>query len=181
MIDARNYRVTETLRNGVELCIRAACPDDLAGVVEAFEKLNAETVYLRFFGPKKGFSEAELDRFRHIDFEQRVTLLGTVQEDGREIVIAAGTYVRTRGAEAEIAFVVEEDFHRLGIAHRLLTHLGRIAQAAGLQRFTAEVLPQNAAMQGVFARCGWPMTSHRDDGTVHITLDLITPTQETTS
>ena len=75
MIDARNYRITETLRNGVELCIRAACPDDLAGVLEAFEKLDAETVYLRFFGPKKGFSEAELDRFRHIDFDQRVTLL----------------------------------------------------------------------------------------------------------
>jgi GNAT superfamily N-acetyltransferase len=178
-VDARNYRGTETLRNGCELCVRAARPDDVGRVIEAFEKLDAETIYLRFFGPKQAFSEADVERFRNIDFDKRVTLLGTVQENGREVVVAAGSYARTSNTEAEVAFVVEEDFHRLGIARRLLSHLGRIAEAAGIGRFTAEVLPQNTAMRGVFARCGWPMTSRLEDGTVHITLDLNSPARET--
>ena len=38
MTDARNYRVTETLRNGVEICIRSARPDDTDRLVEAFHE-----------------------------------------------------------------------------------------------------------------------------------------------
>jgi RimJ/RimL family protein N-acetyltransferase len=171
VIDARNYSVTETLRNGLEVRIRAARPDDSDPLIEAFHKLDPESVYLRFFGPKKEFSAAELKRFREADFDTRVILLCTVQEAGREIVIATGTYARAGDATAEVAFIVEEDYHRLGIARRLLTHLGKIA-TAGIRTFTAEVLPHNTAMLGVFGRCGWPMTTHSADGVTHITLDL---------
>ena len=172
MIDARNYSVTETLRNGLEVCFRAARPDDGDLVIEAFHKLDPESVYLRFFGPKKEISPADLKRFREADFSTRVILLCTVQENGREIVIASGTYAGAEGATAEVAFIVEEDYHRLGIARRLLTHLGKIATAAGIRTFIAEVLPHNTAMLGVFGRCGWPMTTHSADGVIHITLEL---------
>lgn len=172
MIDARNYSATETLRNGLEVCIRAARPEDSELVVEAFRKLDPESVYLRFFGPKKELSTAELKRFREADFTNRVILLCTVQEDGRDVVIASGTYVRAADAAAEVAFIVEEDYHRLGIARRLLTHLGKIATDAGIRTFIAEVLPHNTAMLAVFGRCGWPMTTHIADGVTHIALDL---------
>jgi len=173
MIDARNYSVTETLRNGLEACFRAAHPDDSDLLIEAFHKLDPESVYLRFFGPKKEISPTELKRFREADFDTRIILICTVQEDGREIVIASGTYARAEdAASAEVAFIVEEDFHRLGIARRLLMHLGKIATAAGIRTFIAEVLPHNTAMLGVFGRCGWPMTTHSADGVIHITLDL---------
>jgi len=171
-MDARHYMVTESLRNGIELCIRAARPDDVERVVEAFQALEKESIYLRFFGPKKELSAAELQRFRETDFIDKVTLLGTIVRDGREIVIASATYVRVGDDEAEVAFVVEEDYHRLGIAGRMLRHLGLIAQAAGIRNFVAEVLPQNKAMLGVFGRCGWPLKSHVEDGTVHLSMAL---------
>jgi GNAT superfamily N-acetyltransferase len=177
MIDARNYSVTETLRNGLEVCIRAARPDDSDLLIEAFHKLDPESVYLRFFGPKKEISPAELKRFREADFINRVILLCTVQEHGREIAIASGTYASAGDATAEVAFIVEEDYYRLGIARRLLTHLGKIATAAGIRTFIAEVLPHNTAMLGVFGHCGWPMTTHSADGVIHITLDL-TPAEQ---
>ncbi len=172
MIDARNYSVRETLRNGLEVCIRSTRPEDSDLLIEAFHKLDPESIYLRFFGPKKEFSATELKNFREADFDTRVILICTVQQDDREIAIATGTYVRTGDAVAEVAFLVEEDYHRLGIARRLLTHLGKIATAAGIRSFIAEVLPHNTAMLGVFGRCGWPMTTHTDDGVTHITLDL---------
>ena len=173
MMDASQYCVRETLRNGLEICIRSARPDDSDRLIEAFHKLDPESVYLRYFGSKKEFSAAELKRFREADFNTRVILIGTVQQDGREIAIASGTYVRIGADSAEVAFVVEEDHHRLGIARRLLTHLAKIATDAGIRTFVAEVLPHNAAMLGVFARCGWPMATHTADGATHITLDLV--------
>jgi RimJ/RimL family protein N-acetyltransferase len=178
MIDARRYTATEALRNGQEICIRAGLPDDTDRIIEAFHKLDPESIYLRFFGPKKELSEADIRRFREIDFDSRVVLLATINKGGNDTVIASGTYARESATRAEIAFIVEEDYHRLGISARLIKHLANIATAAGITTFTAEVLPQNNAMLGVFARCGHPMKSHTADGTVHISLDLTQTTSE---
>ena len=172
MINARQYAETESLRNGLNICVRASCPDDVERVIEAFNLLEPESVYLRFFGPKKGFSPADIQRFCEADFQSRVILLCTLMQGDREIVIASGTYARVGEDAAEVAFIVEEDYHRLGIAGRLLKHLGRIAAAAGVKTFLAEVLPHNNAMLGVFKRCGWPMTSETSDGIVHLSLTL---------
>jgi GNAT superfamily N-acetyltransferase len=172
MINARQYAETESLRNGLNICVRASRPDDVERVIEAFNLLEPESVYLRFFGPKKGFSPADIQRFCEADFQSRVILLCTLKQGDREIVIASGTYARVGEDAAEVAFIVEEDYHRLGIAGRLLKHLGRIAVAGGVKTFLAEVLPHNGAMLGVFKRCGWPMTSETSDGTVHLSLTL---------
>lgn len=172
MIDARHYRVVETLRNGVEICIRAARAEDLAGVLEAFRQLEAQSVYLRFFGPKKELSEADIRQFVNTDFDNQVRLLCTLFRDGHEVVIAAASYVRAGDAAAEVAFVVEEDYHGLGIARRMMHHLGVIARGAGIKQLVAEVLPQNNAMLAVFRGCGWPVSLHTEDGTVHVSMAL---------
>lgn len=172
MNDARHYRVQETLRNGLEVVIRAARPDDVPRLVEAFRELEAQSVYLRFFGPKKELSEADLRQFVNTDFDQQVRLLCTLSRDGREIVIGSATYVRVGDTAAEVAFVVEEDYHGLGIARRLIRHLGVIAEGAGIREFVAEVLPHNNAMLAVFRGCGWPVSLHTEDGTVHVSLAL---------
>lgn len=172
MIHARQFIFKETLRNGLAICIRAAHPDDCDRVVEAFHKLDTESIYLRFFGPKTSISEAELQAFREVDFETRVILLCTTLCDEREIVIGSAAYARAEEGAAEVAVIVEEDYHKLGIARRLLQHLGHLATDAGIDTFVAEVLPYNKAMLGVFARCGWPMAAKTVDGTVHVTLSL---------
>ncbi len=100
MIDARNYLVGETLRNGLSVCIRAVRPEDGDLLVEAFHKLDPESIYLRFFGPKKEISAVELKNLREADFDTRVILVCTIEEGGREIVIASGTYVRCGEAVA---------------------------------------------------------------------------------
>ncbi len=98
-------------------------------------------------------------------------------EGGREIVIGSGSYSRIAPDAAEIAFLVEEDYHGQGMARRLLWHLGVIARERGLVRFEAEVLPHNQAMRRVFSASGWPMTFQRVDDVIHITLDLTRPPQ----
>jgi GNAT superfamily N-acetyltransferase len=172
MIDARHYLASETLRNGLEIRIRALRPDDGERIVEAFSKLDPESVYTRFFRYKKEVSEADLRVIRELDFETRVALVATLTENGREIVIASSSYSMYGDKTAEIAFVVEEDYQGLGIGRRLLGHLGKIARARGITTFTAEVLYQNVSMLKVFTASGWPMKRTTEDGAVLISLAL---------
>ncbi len=73
---------------------------------------------------------------------------------------------------AEVAFTIEEDYQRHGLASRLFGHLADIARSKGVSAFEAEVLPQNKAMLAVSKRQGLPMTQKNIDGMVHVTLAL---------
>jgi RimJ/RimL family protein N-acetyltransferase len=167
---------TETVKNGVKVTIRAVRPDDKAAIVEAFGLLEPESIYTRFFQYKKSLSNLELKAATEVDFENVVALVVTTESQGKNIIIGSGRYLiinpTSDEQSAEIAFVVEEDYHGLGIAGRILKHLVRIAREKGVCRFEAEVLPKNQAMLKVFSRIGLPMTESRMDGTIHVTLSL---------
>lgn len=172
MTDARHFSTRITLRNGREIEIRSLRPDDGGRMDEAFAKLDDETIRSRFFGAKSGLSESDHRMIRELDFDSRVVLVVTLVEDGREIVIGSGSYARTGEDAAEVAFIVEEDFHGQGIARSLLAHLAQLARERGIVRFEAEVLPHNAAMLRVFAASGWHMTKRSGEGVIHVVLDL---------
>ena len=73
---------------------------------------------------------------------------------------------------AEVAFVVEEDFQGRGLAGRLFAQLAALARHRGIRHFDAEVLPGNQAMLAVFKKSGLPLQQRREDGVVHLSLDL---------
>lgn len=172
MLDARHYIARETLRNGVEVQIRALRPDDGARMDEAFRKLEEDSIRSRFFASRSELTELEHQLIRELDFDTRVALVVTLMQEGREIIIGTGSYSRRSDDAAEVAFLVEEDYHGQGMAGCLLWHLGLIARERGIARFEADVLPQNRAMRRVLSASGWPMTSRRVDDVIHITLDL---------
>jgi RimJ/RimL family protein N-acetyltransferase len=173
---AENFEAAETLKNGATVTIRAIRPADKAGIVEAFGRLDPESVYTRFFQPKPSLSIQELKAATDVDFENVVALVVMIESGGREVIIGGGRYLIINPSSpersAEIAFLVEEDYHGQGIAGRILKHLARIAREKGVSRFEAEVLPQNKAMLAVFAHSGLPMKQELADGAIHVTLSL---------
>ena len=175
-MDAKNFEITETLKNGVTVRIRAIRPADKAGIAQAFSMLEPESVYTRFFQLRQSLSNQELKAATEVDFENVVALVVTIESGGRETIIGGGRYVTidpsSTQRSAEIAFMVEEDFHGQGIAGRLLKHLVHIAREKGVRQFEAEVLAQNKAMLAVFARSGLPMKQSPADGAIHVTLSL---------
>lgn len=76
------------------------------------------------------------------------------------------------GDSAEVAFTVEEDFHRRGLAGRLLKELAQTARERGIARFDAFVMPENTSMLAVFERSGFAMATKREDGVIRVTLEL---------
>jgi len=176
MVDAANYNQVETLKNGIEVRIRSIRPDDKKRLVEAFKNLDPESIYSRFFYHKKMLSEEELKSATELDFENAVALVVTTGEGAHETIIGAGRYViideTSKLRSAEVAFTVEEDYHRQGMARILLQHLASIARAKGLSIFVAEVLSENNGMLTVFSRSGLPMQTQHGGDVVHVMLSL---------
>jgi RimJ/RimL family protein N-acetyltransferase len=173
-MDARSYSAGETLRDGTPVTVRAIRREDAGTILEAFRNLDRESVYRRFFSPKKDLPPAELEQLTDVDFSKVVALVMTKAAENGEMLIGGGRYAvedPTSGA-AEIAFMTEGGHRGLGIASLILKHLVRIACEAGISRFDGEVLAENQPMLAVFRGSGLPMQLRRDGSTVHVTLSL---------
>ena len=176
MPDPTGFPCTETLRNGLAVTIRELRADDRDRIARAIRQLDAESIYTRLFSRRTELTEAGLDRIMRVDPARDIALVVTVGSGADETIIASCRCIES-GSEggqrkAELAFVVEEDYHGLGIASRLLRHLVRMARDRGIDELEADVLGENKAMQAVFARCGLPMQKRHEGGTVHLTLSL---------
>ncbi|HBL24856.1 MAG TPA: GNAT family N-acetyltransferase [Deltaproteobacteria bacterium] len=176
MIDVENYSAQETLKNGLQVTIRAIRPDDKSALLAAFRELDERTIYMRFFAPKQHVTPKELKNATEVDFVQTVALVTCIQDGTEEKIIGAGRYIAFGNADppdrAEVAFTVEEDYHGLGIASLILRHLAGIAKEKGVSNFHADVLPVNKGMLTVFNRSGFPVKREYVDGLAHITLSL---------
>ena len=175
MAGPAEFRVSEALRNGLAVTVRALKPDDREKIARAVRGLDRESIYTRLFSYRNELTETGLERIMRFDADREVVLVVTIGSGDGETVIGSGRYVVQAGEgvrSAEVAFMVEEDYHGLGIASRLLRHLAGIARAQGIGRLDASVLPQNKAMLSVFARSGLPMEKRVVDGEVHVELTL---------
>jgi RimJ/RimL family protein N-acetyltransferase len=170
--DARQYSAAETLKGGLAATVRALRPDDRERVARAIRGLDGKSIYYRLFSYRKELTEAALDRVMRFDANREVVLLATIGEGEAETVIGGGRYVVGAPGRAEIAFIVEEDYHGRGIASLLLRHLASVARDNGISTFEADVLAENKAMQAVFARTGWPLQTRREGDAVHVRMTL---------
>ena len=173
-MDPQGYRESETLNDGSVVTIRSIRTEDGDSVLEAFKGMDKQSVYRRFFSPKKELSQAELEQLTNVDFSNVVALVVTKRSVEGELLVGGGRYALggPGATEAEIAFVTNGDYRGLGIASLILKHLARIAREAGLMRFDAEVLAENQPMLAMFRRSGLPMSLKRDGGIFHVTLSL---------
>ena len=167
-LDPASYSAAEALRDGRQVEIRALRPTDADGLKAAVARISSESLYRRFFGPKRFFSEKEVAHFTNVDF---VTHIALVAVAGSEIV-AGGRYFIARPGAAELAFAIVDEFQGQGLGTALLRHLIAIARSSGLNELVANVLPDNRAMLAVFQNCGLSVTTRREHGVVNVTLQL---------
>jgi RimJ/RimL family protein N-acetyltransferase len=173
-MDARSYAASETLKDGTVVTVRAIRPGDAGAILQAFRGLDRESVYRRFFSPKKDLSPNELEQLTDVDFSRVMALVVTKATESGEVLIGGGRYALEDPASdaAEIAFMTGGSHRGLGIASLLLKHLVLIARDGGLSRFDGEVLAENQPMLAVFRRSGLPLNIVRDGSTLHVTLSL---------
>ena len=112
------------LADGGTVHLRLIAPTDERALVDLYEALSDESVYLRFFSPVPRPTAAELERITDVDRRDHVVL---VAELGDRLVAVARDD-RIAPDEAEVAFTVRDDEQRRGIATLLLEHLAVVAR-----------------------------------------------------
>src|SRR5262249_33920264 len=138
MLEAHKYSATETKRDGRRLESRALRPQDQTDLRAAVDRTSAQSLYRRFFGAKRSFSDKEVAFFVNVDFAKHVALVAVVEERGHAAIVAGGRYIVEQPGTAEIAFVVVYDYQKQGIGAAPLRPLGLVARRAGLE----EIYPQ---------------------------------------
>jgi GNAT superfamily N-acetyltransferase len=132
--------------------IRLADGDQLAGL---HARLSPDSIYRRYFGFKPVLSPAEILRFTGISEEWRFALVG-VRSTG-ELAGVARYEGQAGRTDAEIALIVDDALHHLGLGSRLLQRLVDVAVVSGMTSLTAVVLASNMPMLHLLAALHLPV------------------------
>ena len=151
------------LSDGTCCTLRPIRPDDAERLIEFHQHLSLRSTYLRFFTVHPTLSAKEVERFTTVDYVDRLAFV--VERSGQ--LIAVGRFDRIAGtSDAEVAFVVADDYQHHGLGSLLLDELARAARARGISTFVAETLCENKPMLDVFHHSGFDVSSKIDYGTV---------------
>lgn len=147
------------MKDGQTVTIRPIRPEDEPLMVKFHEKLSDRSVYLRYFGSlslKKRVAHERLIRICFGDYDRELALVVEIKgADGPEI-IGVGRMNRIHGTqEAEVAIIVTDAYQNRGIGEELLRRVIRVAREEGVSAVSAEMMPDNLAMQVITKQLGF--------------------------
>jgi GNAT superfamily N-acetyltransferase len=141
-------------------------------MLAAVGRTGTQSLYRRFFGAKRHFSESEKSFFLNIDFVNHVALVAVANEGGQRFIVDGGRYIVVRPGTAELAFAVIDGYQGLGIGAALMRHLTLLARAGGIRELIAEALPENIPMLKVLQKSGLGMQTNHRAGVVNVALNV---------
>jgi len=162
-----------TLRNGSRMRVRPIRPDDAARLQALYARLSFDTVYHRFFAPKRTLPAALALELATLDHNRRLALVAAPDDGVDPPLIAVARYaVIPDGTDAaETAMVVEDAWQRLGVGTRLLHDLLQAAEARGIRTFRADVLATNQRMLRLLRRETNILRGRTSDGVAEIVFE----------
>jgi hypothetical protein len=135
------------LRDGLRVSVRPVTRADEAAIWEFLTDLSIDSRRLRFFGVAIDLHD-QAHRGAAGDDADHHGVLALAPGRG---VVGHAVYVRApRSDRAEVAVVVADDLHHLGLATLLVIRLAQCAEGRHITSFFAEVLPENSDMLAVF-------------------------------
>lgn len=150
----------EYLRDGTQVVIRLARPEDAEGVAQMHERSSETTRYQRYFTPLTDWRE---DQLRRVAGGHRGATLVAVNWRGD--IVGLGNVFPDRPGDtstAEIAVIVEDAWQGRGLGGRLLAHLVELARRQGFDEVLALVLASNAGMIRLLERLDLDWTRSTD-------------------
>lgn len=179
--DIRTYRTVNKLRDETEIIIRAIRPSDKQALVDGLQRQSAESLYMRFLGPKRHLSSQELTYLTEVDFHLHVALVAAFNDADHETPVGVGRYIVDSHdtTSAEMAIIIDEGQHGRGIGTLLLEHLCHLAKETGLCCLTGTVLQHNRKMIEVLENSRHAIHYRLEGHALRVTLDLKSPNVRT--
>ena len=157
---AGGFGWVEYLRDGTQVVIRLARPEDAEGVADMHARSSEATRYQRYFTPHTDWRE---DQLRRVAGGHRGATLVAVNWRGD--IVGLGNVFPDRPEEtstAEIAVIVEDAWQGRGLGGRLLQHLVDLARRQGFDEVLALVLASNTGMVRLLERLDLDWTRDTD-------------------
>jgi acetyltransferase len=171
------YRKEWQNNRGIEMVIRAICPQDEGMMVHFHESLSDTTVYMRYFHPmklSKRVSHTRLARICTIDYDMEMVLVAekSREGDGKEIVGVSRMNRIGDGKEGEVALVISDQYHGQGIGTEMIRCLVEIGREKQMSLIYADILPENRHAQTLFRNVGFRTAFEHDEGIIRARLKL---------
>ena len=172
----KEYEVNWVDKKNTTIFFRPVKATDERAIQELIYELPEQDIYTRFFHSLKSFSHKVAMPLAAIDYNDRMAIaavIGKAEPESREEIVAIGRYINDPNSRyAEVAFTTHQDWQGRGIGTFLLRYLIRIAKEKNIAGFTADVLSRNKPMMQVFAKSGYPMTTHLDTGVYELKINF---------
>ena len=160
--------VTLATKGDVEIRLRAIRPSDEEGMRHLFYRFSDEAVYSRYFHTVR-MPHAKMQEYVNVDWNQVMAIVGLVGEEGKGRIVAEARYIKVPGSPlAEVVFVVDEKYQKLGIASMMYEMLVRLAKERGIRGFVADVLFSNTGMMKVFKKGQLAVKARLESGVYHL-------------
>ncbi len=162
---------THVFKDGLSVYFRAIKPSDEEKMRQLFYHFSDKAVYYRYFSEIKAMPHVKLQEYVNVDYRNTLSIVGLIEEEGRERIIAEGRYViRHDRPFADTAFVVDESCQGRGVASFLLQLLINAAREHGIEGFSADVLADNRAIIKVFEKSQLSVKAFMEYGVYHLSL-----------
>ena len=163
-------------KDGSQVTIRPIRPEDEPLMVKFHKTLSDRSVYLRYFGTlslKTRTSHERLIRICFGNYDRELALVVERKDTAGAEIIGVGRLNRLcDGHEAEVAFLITDRCQNQGIGTELLRRLIEVARKEGISSISAEMLPDNVAMQAITRKLGFQVTPPRDFDFARATMQL---------
>lgn len=160
-----------------EYLLRPIFPEDEPMLQDAFTKLTAEQIRLRFFVPMKTLTHVMAARFTQIDYGREMALVLTHKGRAGDAPIFGVVHIHADpdNIRAEYDILVRDDMAGKGFGRLLMQRIISYCKKRGIQEVFADVLQDNKIMLGLCKDLGFKRKrSFEDAGVYRVTL-LIEP------
>ena len=171
-----NIACIHTFKDNLRIHFRAIKPSDEDEMRRLFYRFSDQAVYYRYFSSIKTMPHGRMQEYVNVDYRSVMSIVGVIEESGREMIIAEARYARRKDKDrqyADTAFIVDESYQGRGIATFLYNLLIRVARENGVEGFTADVLADNKSMLKVFEKTVFPVNAVLAYGAYELTIPFV--------
>ena len=172
------YISTAKMKDGTPIIIRPIRPEDEPLMVDFHQSLSEESVYFRYFHMIALGQRVTHDRLTRIcfnDYDREIALVAEYDDPKttKRRILGVGRLSRETGTDvAQFSILISDSYQRRGLGTELLRRLVHVGREEGLQRITAEILPENLGMQAVCEKLKFRMKHSASEGLVRADIAL---------
>jgi acyl-CoA hydrolase/GNAT superfamily N-acetyltransferase len=163
--------VDVTLRDGTSVLVRPTRTGDAPLLQDLFYRLRPEDVRTRFFRTLHSLTRDDAEHLCSVGYETEMAIVAVVGEAESERMVASAQYfVDHSTGLADVAYMVDPEWHGRGLGGALHRLLCDYAIRHGVRGFTADVLEENIGMLTVFERGPGTLSRHLSSGIYELRL-----------